>query len=45
MLDALSLQLHLSSSVAIRVQMFGTPRVSDPDFVSFFDSKVGHLLK
>ncbi|CAK5266337.1 unnamed protein product [Mycena citricolor] len=39
-LDSLSLRLNLPDSVNVNSVTFGTPRVGDDAFVSFFDSKV-----
>ncbi|TFK70409.1 alpha/beta-hydrolase [Pluteus cervinus] len=39
-LQALSLRLNLPSDVAISSTTYGTPRVGNSDYASFFDSKV-----
>jgi len=39
-LDSLFLTLNLPSDVHIKAVTFGTPRVGNPQFASFFDSKV-----
>ncbi|KAJ7147120.1 alpha beta-hydrolase [Mycena crocata] len=39
-LDALSLRLNLDKSVAVNAVTFGTPRVGNKEFASFFDSQV-----
>ncbi|KAF7299622.1 Lipase-3 domain-containing protein [Mycena chlorophos] len=39
-LDALSLRLILPKTVGVNAYTFGTPRVGDTNFVTFFDSQV-----
>lgn len=39
-LDALMFTLNLPSTVHIKSQTYGTPRVGNPAYATFFDSKV-----
>ncbi len=39
-LDALLFTLNLPSTVHVKSQTYGTPRVGNPAYATFFDSKV-----
>ena len=43
-LDSLFLTLNLPSSVHVKSVTFGTPRVGNPEYAAFFDSKVSRFL-
>lgn len=42
-LDSLFFTLNLPSSIAIKGVTYGTPRVGDPNYATFFDSKVSNF--
>jgi predicted lipase len=44
-LDSLYFRLNLPSNIAIKGVTFGTPRVGNPDWASFFDSKVPDFVR
>ncbi|KAF5322219.1 hypothetical protein D9619_001889 [Psilocybe cf. subviscida] len=44
-LDALFLTLNLPSSASVKSVTYGTPRVGNPAFASFFDSKVANFKR
>lgn len=43
-LDSLFMTLNLPSSISVKGRTFGTPRVGNAAFASFFDSKVRIFL-